>query len=56
MPKSAKTGLPVVGIIFLLLAVFKFVSGDPWVVWAILGFLFGGFGIFGMNRSGGDQS
>ena len=56
MAQSAKIGLPVIGIIFLLLAVFKFVSGDPWVVWAILGFLFGGFGVFSRKLSGGDQS
>ncbi|MEQ1543370.1 MAG: hypothetical protein ABL926_14105 [Novosphingobium sp.] len=55
MPKSAKAGIPLIGIIFLLLAVFKFVNGGNWVVWAILGFLFGGLGIFSSNRSGGDQ-
>jgi hypothetical protein len=56
MPKSAKSGLPIVGIVFLLLAVMKFVNGGNWVVWAILGCLFGGLGIFSLNRSGGDQS
>jgi len=56
MANPAKTGLPVIGIIFLALAVFKLVSGDPWVVWAILGCLFGGLGIFTRNRSGGDPS
>ncbi|OYY67140.1 hypothetical protein [Sphingomonas sp. 28-62-11] len=54
MPNAAKTGVPIIGIIFLLLAVFRFINGDSWLVWAILGFLFGGFGIF--NRSGGDKS
>ena len=56
MPKSVKAGLPVIGVIFLLLAVFKFASGDSWIVWAILGFLFGGFGIFSANRSGANKS
>jgi len=56
MPRSAKTGLPIIGIIFLALAFFKFVNGGNWVVWAILGCLFGGLGIFRSNRSGGDQS
>jgi len=56
MPSSAKVGIPVVGVIFLLLALFKFVNGGPWLVWLILGFLFGGFGIFNLNRPGGDQT
>lgn len=50
MPNAVKGGVPVIGIIFLALAVFKFLKGDPWVVWAILGFLFGGFGIFNLRR------
>jgi hypothetical protein len=48
--KVIKDGLPVIGIIFLSLALFKLVNGDPWVVWAFLGFLFGGFGIFNSKR------
>jgi hypothetical protein len=56
MPNVVKTGVPVVGVIFLLLACLKFVQGDSWVVWAILGFLFGGFGIFSLNRSKGNQA
>ena len=56
MNDPIKKGLPVVGIIFLALAVFKFLSGDDWVVWAILGFLFGGFGIFNRSKSGGAGS
>lgn len=55
MPKSAKTGVPIIGVIFLALAVMKLINGDDWVVWAILGFLFGGFGVFA-NRSGGDKA
>jgi hypothetical protein len=53
MPRTAKAGVPIIGAVFLLLALFKLVQGEPWVVWAILGFLFGGLGIFGWNRSGG---
>ena len=56
MANSAKTGLPIIGIIFLALAVFKFVNGGNWVVWVILGCLFGGLGIFRSNRPGDDQS
>lgn len=55
MPKSTKAVVPVIGVIFLALAVLKFLSGDGWVVWAILGFLFGGFGVF-TNRAGGDRA
>ena len=55
MPMPLKAGVPIVGIIFLLLAVFKMVDGGPWVVWAILGFLFGGFGIVNANRAGGSR-
>ena len=56
MPNSVKTGAPIIGLLFLVLALFKFIQGDPWVVWAILAFVFGGFGIFSMNRSGGNQA
>ena len=54
MKPAAKASLPIFGVIFLLLAVFKFFSSDPWVVWAILGFLFGGFGIFARRGGEGD--
>ncbi|MBB3032787.1 hypothetical protein [Alteriqipengyuania lutimaris] len=47
MDGAVKKGFPFVGICFLVLAVIKFLQGDDWVVWAILGFLFGGFGVFG---------
>lgn len=56
MPTPVKAGVPVLGIIFLALAFFKFVNGDSWIVWAILGFLFGGFGVFSLNRSSGGRS
>lgn len=50
MRDAIKGGVPVIGVIFLSLAVFKFAKGDPWIVWAILGFLFGGFGVFNLKR------
>ena len=56
MEKATKSGLPIIGIIFLALAFFKFVNGDNWVVWAILGCLFGGLGVFRSNQTGGDPS
>ena len=56
MSNAVKTGVPVVGVIMLLVAVLKFVQGGPWVVWAILAVLFGGLGIFNLKRSGGNQA
>lgn len=56
MTRAATAGAPVIGIIFLALAILKFLNGDGWVVWALLAFLFGGFGVFGLGRSGGDKS
>jgi len=56
MPEPVKKGAPVVGIIFLLLALFKFLQGDSWVVWLILGFVFGGFAVFNFDRSKGDRA
>lgn len=41
MPEPIKKSLPVIGIIFLLLAVLKFLQGGSWVVWLILAILFG---------------
>lgn len=52
MPNAARTGVPIIGLMFLMLAFYKLAKGDPWVVWAILGFLFGGFGVFGRKRGG----
>ena len=54
MAKSAKAGLPIVGIIFLALGVFKFLGGGNWVVWAILGVLFGGLGVFNLRKAEGE--
>lgn len=56
MTQPVKASVPLLGIIFLALAVFKLINGDSWVVWAILGFLFGGFGIFNRGQSGGNES
>jgi hypothetical protein len=56
MPNAIEGGAPVIGIIFLSLAVFKFVNGDPWFVWAILGSLFGGFGVLNLKRPWGTDT
>lgn len=55
METAKDKGLPLVGIIFLLIGVFKFINGDGWAVWIILGMLFGGFGIFGKKREGSGE-
>lgn len=54
METVTKAGFPLVGVIFLALAVFKFLQGDDWVVWAILGVLFGGLAAFRARERGGD--
>lgn len=46
MDTAKKAGFPLIGAIFLALAAVKLLQGDDWVVWAILGVLFGGLGIF----------
>ena len=56
MSKISKAGFPFVGALFLALGVLKLVQGENWVVWAILGVLFGGLGIFSWKRSDGDES
>jgi hypothetical protein len=52
MARKAELGGGIVGLIFLALAVWEWISGDSWVVWAILGFLFGGFGALGRLLGG----
>lgn len=50
-----KAGFPVLGAVFLALGVFKMLRGDNWVVWLILGVVFGGLGIFRSRKIGGDS-
>jgi hypothetical protein len=44
MSQLRSKGFPLIGVIFLALGVFKLLQGDDWVVWIILGILFGGLG------------
>lgn len=46
MANKAQVGGGGIGIIFLALALFNFLTGDDWVVWAIIGVLFGGLSAF----------
>ena len=55
MPEPVKTGLPIVGVVFLLLALFKFLQGENWVVWLILGIVFGGLRIFASGTRAGRE-
>ena len=50
MGQLQKTGFPLLGAIFLALGVFRLVQGDSWVVWIILGVLFGGLGLFSRRK------
>ncbi len=50
MNNLQKTGFPIIGVIFLALGVFKLLQGDDWVVWIIIGILFGGLGAFGRRK------
>jgi len=54
MAVTPKSGLNAIGVIFLALGVFKFLTGGGWVVWIILGILFGGLGAV-IRREGPTQ-
>lgn len=51
MNELRRKGAPVIGVIFLTLGVFKFLRGEDWVVWIILGVLFGGLAVSGRNKA-----
>lgn len=51
MNQLQSKGFPVVGVIFLALGIFKFVQGDDWVVWIILGILLGGLGALSRRKN-----
>jgi hypothetical protein len=55
MGEVREKGFPLIGAIFLLLGLFKLFSGGDWVVWIILGVVFGGVGMFG-QRKGEERS
>lgn len=45
-----KKCFPLIGVIFLALGVFKLVQGNDWVVWIIIGVLFGGLGALSQRK------
>ncbi|WP_215229853.1 hypothetical protein [Erythrobacter sp. 3-20A1M] len=51
----AKAGFPVIGVVFLVLAAINLLRGDNWIVWLILGVVFGGLGIFRSRKTGGSN-
>ena len=53
MANKVQLGGGVIGLMFLALGIFKFVQGNDWVVWIILGVLFGGIGAAGKLIKGG---
>ena len=50
MDQLQKKGFPLIGAIFLALGVFKLLRGDDWIVWIIIGVLFGGLGAFSRRK------
>lgn len=50
MDQFQMKGFPLIGMVFLALGVFKFLEGDDWVVWIIIGVLFGGLGAFRQRK------
>ena len=55
MAEKAKIGGSVIGLLFLALGIIKMLQGDDWVVWMLLGVLFGGLSAFGGKRKGADE-
>jgi hypothetical protein len=50
MDQLQEKGFPLIGVIFLALGIFKLLQGDDWVVWIIIGILFGGLGAASRRR------
>lgn len=50
MGRLQKQGFPLIGVIFLALGIFKLLQGDDWVVWIIIGILFGGLGALSRRK------
>jgi hypothetical protein len=53
MGNMQKKGFPLIGAIFLLLGLFKLFTGGDWVVWIIIGILFGGLGALSWTKDKG---
>ena len=51
MAVTPKNGAALIGGLFLLVGLIKLLNGGGWIVWIILGALFGGLGLFVRKRS-----
>ena len=56
MAGKLKLGGGIIGLMFLAVGVIKMIKGDDWIVWFILGFLFGGFSAFSGKAKESDES
>ena len=45
-----------IGLLFLAVGLLKLLQGNDWVVWMILGVLFGGLSAFSGQKKGPDES
>lgn len=52
MTKSRTNIIRLLAGVFLGLAIYRFLTGESWIVWVILGVLFGGLGLFRKKESG----
>jgi hypothetical protein len=43
------------GAVFLGVALYRFLVSDGWIVWLILGFLFGGFDLWSRRSKAGED-
>ncbi len=55
MGNVQKKGFPFIGAMFLVLGLFKLFTGGDWLVWIIIGVLFGGLGALSWKK-GTDRS
>lgn len=51
MGRLQTQGFPLIGVIFLALGVFNLLQGDNWVVWIVIGVLFGGLGALSRHKT-----
>jgi Na+/H+ antiporter NhaC len=53
--KSQTNGIRLLGGVFLGLALYRFLTGESWIVWVILGVMFGGLGLFRGKSEGSGE-
>jgi hypothetical protein len=56
MAGKLKLGGGFIGLLFLGVGVLKFLQGNDWIVWIILGVLLGGLSAFSGKEKGADES